>query len=191
MRRGQLATCTDHVQHTAHPLRRIQHSIRLVTKQNTLIGALGALGLVLGNTGSGAADLLPPVLGLLDLLTRRVLRLAHTVADHAALGLELLESVLGVVDEGEAGGAASAELGLEAEDDDELGGRLVHGAEGLLELRAGGVGLAGVDDVHDHLAALEEGVLDELARADGDRVGHGCWVLRGGVSVCKRMYAYV
>lgn len=49
------------------------------------------------------------------------------VANEAVVGLELLEGVVGVVDQGETGGLSSSEVGAETEDGD---GSLV----GLVEL---------------------------------------------------------
>lgn len=67
--------------------------------------------------------------------------------DEAVLGLELLQGLGGVVDEGEAGGLAATELGAQAEDLDLLLLGLVHGAELLAELILGDVGALGVQDV--------------------------------------------
>ena len=68
-------------------------------------------------------------------------------ADQAVLGLELLEGLGGVVDEGEAGGLAATELGAQTEDLDLLLLGLVQGADLLTELLLGDVGAVGVEDV--------------------------------------------
>lgn len=67
--------------------------------------------------------------------------------DQAVLGLELLQSLGGVVDEGEAGGLAATELGAQAKDLDLLLLGLVQAGELLAELGLGDVGTAGVEDV--------------------------------------------
>lgn len=71
--------------------------------------------------------------------------------DQAVLGLELLQSLGGVVDEGEAGGLAATEVGAQAEDLDLLLLGLVQAAELLAELSLGDVGTAGVEDVTNSL----------------------------------------
>jgi hypothetical protein len=63
------------------------------------------------------------------------------------LGLELLEGLGGIVDEGEAGGLAATELGAQTEDLDLLLLGLVQGADLLTELLLGDVGAVGVEDV--------------------------------------------
>lgn len=70
--------------------------------------------------------------------------------DQAVLGLELLQSLGGVVDEGEAGGLAATEVGAQAEDLDLLLLGLVQAAELLAQLSLGDVGTAGVEDVTIH-----------------------------------------
>jgi hypothetical protein len=86
-----------------------------------------------------------------------------------------LQGILGVVDEGKARGAATAKVGAEAKDDDLVLGGLVHGRELVAEFVLGDVGAGGVEDIDDHLLALEQSVGDELAGAD--RYGSG--------AVCK------
>ena len=126
---------------------------------------LGTLGLVLGNTGAGTADLEALVLGLLDGLAGLLGAGLDALADEAVLGLELAEGVLVVVDEAEAGGLSATELGLEAEHDGELGIGLVHTADNLGELVLGNIGTAGVDDIDDHLFFEEE--VEEWKRGGG------------------------
>jgi hypothetical protein len=95
-----------------------------------------------------AAQRLLLVLALLALLPAGALGLGGEAdADQAVLGLELLEGLGGVVDEGEAGGLAATELGAQAEDLDLLLLGLVQGADLLAELLLGDVGTAGVEDV--------------------------------------------
>jgi hypothetical protein len=109
------------------------------------------LGLVLGNAGTGTADLEALVLGLLDGLAGPFGAGLDALADEAVLGLELAEGVLVVVDEAEAGGLAATELGAEAKHDGELGISLVHTTDNLGELVLGNIGTAGVDDIDNHL----------------------------------------
>ena len=111
----------------------------------------GTLGLVLGNTSAGTADLEALVLGLLDGLAGLLGAGLDALADEAVLGLELAEGVFVVVDEAEAGGLAATELGAEAEHDGELSIGLVHAANNLGELVLGNIGTAGVDDIDNHL----------------------------------------
>ena len=111
----------------------------------------GTLGLVLGNTSAGTADLETLVLGLLDGLAGLLGAGLDALADEAVLGLELAEGVFVVVDEAEAGGLAATELGAEAEHDGELSIGLVHAANNLGELVLGNIGTAGVDDIDNHL----------------------------------------
>ena len=58
---------------------------------------------------------------------------AH-LSDQPELGLKLLGKVHGVVDEGEAGALAATKVGLEAENEDAVGGALVHGGQLLADL---------------------------------------------------------
>lgn len=68
-------------------------------------------------------------------------------ADQPVLGLELLKSLRGVVDEAEAGSLTTTVLGPQAKDGDLFLRRLVHGGELLAELLLGDVGAVGVEDV--------------------------------------------
>jgi hypothetical protein len=78
--------------------------------------------------------------GLLDLG-------AETRSDEEVVGLELLQGLGGVVDEGEAGGLATTELRAQAEDGNLVLLGLVEAAELLAELILGDVGAVGVEDV--------------------------------------------
>jgi len=78
--------------------------------------------------------------GLLDLAGK-----ANT--DESVVGLELLHGLGGVVDEGEASGLSTTELGAEAEDGDLVLLGLVHAGELVAELILADVGTAGVEDV--------------------------------------------
>lgn len=96
----------------------------------------------------GSAQGLLSVLALLALLSAGTLGLGgESDTDQAVLGLELLQSLGGVVDEGEAGGLAATEVGAQAKDLDLLLLGLVQAAELLAELSLGDVGTAGVEDV--------------------------------------------
>lgn len=70
-----------------------------------------------------------------------------TNPDETVVGLELLHGLGGVVDEGEAGGLATTELGAQTEDGDLVLLGLVETAELLAELLLGDVGTVGVQDV--------------------------------------------
>lgn len=86
--------------------------------------------------------------GSRTLRSARPLRpLRHLVSDESVLRLELLEGLVGLVDEGEAGAFAAAELRPEAEDGDLVLGGLVQLAELLPQLVLGDVGAVGVEDV--------------------------------------------
>jgi hypothetical protein len=68
-------------------------------------------------------------------------------ADKSVVGLELLHGLGGVVDESEAGGLATTELGAEAENGDLLLVGLVEASKLLTEVLLGDVGTTGVEDV--------------------------------------------
>lgn len=126
--------------------------------------------LVLGGTlGLGSTtELLGAVLSLFALLSRGLLDLVGlSVADESVVWLELLHGLGGIVEEGEAGALAATVLGAETEDGDLVLGDLVERGELLAELILGDVGTRWVEDVNDHLLAAQEGVADELARAQG------------------------
>lgn len=102
----------------------------------------------------GTLDLCRAAQGLLSVLALLALLSAGTLGlggksdpDQAVLGLELLEGLGGVVDEGEAGGLAATELGAQAEDLDLLLLGLVQAGELLAQLGLGDVGTTGVEDV--------------------------------------------
>lgn len=63
------------------------------------------------------------------------------------MGLELLHGLGGVIDEGEASGLATTELGAETEDVDLVLGGLVEGGQLLAELVLGDVRTVGVEDI--------------------------------------------
>lgn len=67
--------------------------------------------------------------------------------DQPVVRLELLHGLGGIVDEGEAGGLATTELGAETKDIDLVLGSLVEGSELVAEVLLGDVGTAGVEDV--------------------------------------------
>lgn len=68
-------------------------------------------------------------------------------ADESVVGLELLQGLGGVVDEGEAGALSTTELGAETEDGDLVLVGLVELGELVAELILGDVGAVGVEDV--------------------------------------------
>lgn len=78
--------------------------------------------------------------GLLDLL-------GSTDTDETVVRLELLQGLLGVVDEGEASALATTVLRTEAEDGDLVLVGLVQVGELAAELILGDVGAVGVEDV--------------------------------------------
>lgn len=131
---------------------------------------LGSLGL------GGTTELLGTVLPLLALLSAGLLDLSSgTDADQAVVRLELLQGLVGVVDEGEASALATTVLSAETEDGDLVLVGLVQLGELLAELVLGDISTIGVEDVHDHLLSGEQGVADELASPQGNgSVGHDC-----------------
>ena len=72
---------------------------------------------MLGNTSTSTADLQSLVLCLLHGLARSLSAGLDALADETVLGLKLAEGLLVVVDEAEARGLATTELGAEAEHD--------------------------------------------------------------------------
>lgn len=103
---------------------------------------LGALGL------GGTAELLGAVLPLLALLSAGLLDLcASTDADQTVEGLELLQGLLGVVDESEASALTTTVLRTETEDGDLVLVGLVQVGELVAELVLGDVGAVGVEDI--------------------------------------------
>jgi hypothetical protein len=109
------------------------------------------------------------VLALLALLSGSTLGLGGEANAHqSVLRLELLHGLGGVIDESEAGGLATTELGSETEDGDLVLLGLVERTELLTELLLGDVGTVGVEDVNDHLLTAQQRVADELASSEGD-----------------------
>merc|ERR1719336_2980578 len=109
---------------------------------------LASSNLGLGNT----TDLLGSVLSFLLLLSASLgLGLNNSLSNESILGLELLGKVHCVVDEGESGGLATSEVSLEPEGEDSVGSAIVHLGELLPDVRLADGGLAGVEDVDDHL----------------------------------------
>ena len=103
----------------------------------------------------------------------QIVKTAH-LADQSVFGLELLGEVHGVIDKGEPGRLATSEVGLEAEDEDPVGGAVVHLAELLPDVSLADGGLAGVEDVHHHLPPAEQSVEHVLAGPNGHTaVNHG------------------
>lgn len=84
---------------------------------------------------------------------------SHADADQTISGLKLLHGFRGVVDEGEAGGLATTELGSQTKDRDLVLLGLVHAAKLLAELLLGDVGTAGVKDIprlRKHIISIHE-----------------------------------
>ena len=111
----------------------------------------GTLGLVLGNTSAGTADLEALVLGLLDGLTRLLGTRFKSKTDETVLGLKLAEGILIVVDDAESGGLSTSVLVTESEETNELAIGLVHASDNILQLGLGHIGTARVDDINNHL----------------------------------------
>lgn len=93
----------------------------------------------------------------------------HAYPNQPVLGLELPLRRLVVVDQAEASAPSTTEGGLQAKGDYAQLVGLVDGREALRELRLGDIRAVGVKDIDDELAARQEAVRDELARADGHR----------------------
>lgn len=72
---------------------------------------------------------------------------AQSNTDEAVVGLELLHGLGGVIDEGEASGLATTEVGAQTEDGDLFLLSLVQATELLAELLLGDVGTVGVQNV--------------------------------------------
>jgi hypothetical protein len=86
--------------------------------------------------------------GRRTLLAGRLLDLGGgTNADQTVGGLELLQGLLGVVDQGEAGALTTTVLGAETEDGDLVLVGLVQVGQLLAELVLGDVGTVGVEDI--------------------------------------------
>merc|ERR1719356_2340866 len=115
-----------------------------------------------------AAHLLSPVLRvLLSAAAGAALVLPDARALQTVLRLELLGLVDVVVDEAEAGAAATAKSSLESEQlDAVVVVHLVHLRQLLRQIRLGDVGNARVDNVEDELLAAQQRILLELAGAD-------------------------
>jgi uncharacterized protein YejL (UPF0352 family) len=94
-----------------------------------------------------------------------------TYSYKTVLGLELLGRFQRVVDKGEASGLATTELSLVAEAENNILLSLVHLGNLLTKLILGDVSTAGMDNINDHLLALEQAVSEELSSPDRDRVG--------------------
>merc|ERR1711983_404191 len=77
------------------------------------------------------------------------LSLNNSLSDESVLGFELLGKVHCVVDEGESGGLATSEVGLEPEGEDSVGSAVLHLGELFPDVRLADGGLAGVEDVDD------------------------------------------
>lgn len=157
-----------------------QHSLRscfvhiitfLVGIHTRLLGLLLLLG---GKLDTGSSDLLVSVLSLLSLLSRSLLDLGGKAVSDLSVGRLKLEQSLGrVVDETEAGGLSSSELGSQAKDGHGVLLGVVGASQLLSQLVLGHVGGRGVQDVNDKLSSAEEGVSDELSGSDSDGVGLG------------------
>lgn len=108
------------------------------------------------------------VLSLLALLSAWLLDLASkSDANQSVVGLELLQSFRRIVDKGETGCLSTTILSLETEHVDLVLVGLVHFGELGSEFILGDVGSVWVEYINDHLLAAEEGVANELARAQG------------------------
>uniref|UniRef100_A0A147BFC7 Putative secreted protein n=1 Tax=Ixodes ricinus TaxID=34613 RepID=A0A147BFC7_IXORI len=110
-----------------------------------LAGCCSNLGLL------RATNLLHSVLAFLALLATCPPLLTKTIPAQPILGLKLLGKVQCVVDEGEAGGLATSELGPEAEAEHHVRGGVVHGTQLLPHLGLGDGAPVRVNDVHHHL----------------------------------------
>lgn len=73
-----------------------------------------------------------------------------------------------VVHKGETRGLSTTELGLESEDDDVVGSRLVLLGESFSDLRLLGSRGFRVKDVNDHLLSVKKAVGHELSCSHGD-----------------------
>ena len=107
------------------------------------------------------------VLALLALLSGGALSLGGEAdSDLPVGGLELLEGVDRVVDEGESSRSATTKRGPESKRRHDLLVDRVHGRKLLGHLGLGGVGRRRVEHVHHHLLALQQSVRQEATRSD-------------------------
>ena len=90
------------------------------------------------------------------------------LSNESVLGLELLGKVHCVVDEGESGGLATSEVGLESKGEDLVSGAVVHLAELLPDVSLGDGGLARVENIHDHLLPAQQTIQHVFPGSDGD-----------------------
>ena len=111
---------------------------------------------MLSNGSTSTTNLLPLVLRLLDGLTALLLSLQQSLSDETVLGLELHQCLHLVVDDAKSRGLSAAELGTEAEEDDQFGVGLVHTADLFLQVGLGDVGAARMDNINNHLCALRK-----------------------------------
>lgn len=102
-------------------------------------------------------------------------RIRGRTSNESVTGLKL-EGIFGIVDEGESSRLSTSKGGPESKDDDEVLFNLVHGCEFGAEFVTGDVGSGRVQDVYDHLLALEQTVGEKLAGADGDSSSGVLWL---------------
>jgi len=115
-----------------------------------------------------ASELLGSVFPLLALLPARLLNFRRLSVSHeSVVRFELLHRLATVVDEREASALAATILCPEAKAGDLVLGGLIEFAKFGAELVFAHVCTVGVEDINDHLLAAQEGVADELARAQG------------------------
>lgn len=87
-----------------------------------------------------------------------LLKQTETYADQTELGLELLQGVQTIVNEGETGRSATTELRLETERHNHVAGRLEDLAQSLADFLLRNTRLTRVNDVNHHLLALQQPV---------------------------------
>lgn len=135
----------------------------------------------LGLSSTSTKDLLASVLLLGSLGLGDLLNLSsQTVSDKSVSGLELLQGLLGVVDETETSGLSATKLGSKTKDGDSVLLGLVKSTNLLSELVLGDVGSVGVKDINNKLSSSKKRVSNELSSSNGNSVRHVvCDVVEG------------
>lgn len=113
----------------------------------------------------GTTDLLSTVLLFLALLTTGFGDGGKTLTDKTILGLESLEGISVIVDEGETSRLGTTESSLETENNDGFLVDVVHLSELFANVSLGAVSQTGMDDVQDHLLTSQQTVGHELTSA--------------------------
>jgi hypothetical protein len=133
-------------------------------KDNLFLASRRGLGFL------GTSEFLGTILSFFALFSASLFNGQESLSNETVFGLEFLDDISVVVNEGKASGFATTKSGTESKSDDVLGIGLVNLGEFFTDFSLGDIGFSRVQHIDHHLLARQQAVGQELAGADSHSV---------------------